>query len=200
MTKRDGGPRHRLFLFARNVLRSFFRGENGGYSISIPSLTKDENSLEKSRKCAKLLLGQQEKSACYSRFHQYSQPEEISMQVNWKRYGVYLIRWQLSTPILAGVLYVLSGMDKLAATTIANLIGGLIFFWIDKFIFTSELLSVQWEVKDLVVCADCGRKARGYRIVRAEGYDRTGDKMPEFRCEACSKRKTDELRKRGIGV
>ena len=121
-------------------------------------------------------------------------------KVNLKRYGLYLIRWQLSTPILAIVLYMLSGTGKIVATTIANLIGGLIFFWVDKFIFTSELLSVQWEVRDAVVCVDCGRQARGYRIVRAAGYDKSRDAKPEFRCEECSKKKTEELRKEGIEV
>jgi hypothetical protein len=121
-------------------------------------------------------------------------------QVNWKRYGLYLVRWQLSTPILAGVLLVLTTADKLTATIIANLIGGLIFFWVDKFIFTSESLSVQWEVKDVVVCVDCGKEARGYRIVRAKKYDRAADANPEFRCEDCSKRKMEDLRKRGIEV
>ena len=121
-------------------------------------------------------------------------------KVNLKRYGLYLVRWQLSTPILAVVLYMLSGTGKIMATTIANLIGGLIFFWVDKFIFTSELLSVQWEVRDAVVCVDCGKEARGYRIVKAAGYDKSRDVRPEFRCEECSKKKTEELRKQGIEV
>jgi hypothetical protein len=121
-------------------------------------------------------------------------------RVNLKRYGLYLVRWQLSTPILAGVLYVLSSMDKISATVIANLIGGLIFYWVDMFIFTSEHLSVQWEVKDIVVCVDCGQEARGYRIIKAKEYDRTRDSNPEFRCEACSKKKTEELRHRGIKI
>ncbi|HOJ44037.1 MAG TPA: hypothetical protein PK800_07930 [Syntrophorhabdaceae bacterium] len=122
------------------------------------------------------------------------------MEVNYKRYGFYLIRWQLSTPILAGVLYILSSMDKLMATVIANLIGGLIFFWVDKFIFTSQLLSAQWEVKDEVICVDCGKVARGYRLVKTKGYDKTRDKAPEFRCEDCSKKKAEELRKKGIEI
>ena len=51
-----------------------------------------------------------------------------------KKYTLYLIRWQLSTPILAIVLKLLSDMNTLTATIIANLIGGLIFFWVDKII------------------------------------------------------------------
>jgi hypothetical protein len=121
-------------------------------------------------------------------------------RVNVKRYGFYLVRWQLSTPILAGVLYALSGMDRISATVIANLLGGLLFYWVDMFIFTSDRLAVQWEVKDVVVCVDCGKEARGYRITRAKEYDRTKDSRPEFRCEVCSEKKTEELRQRGIEI
>jgi len=120
------------------------------------------------------------------------------VKVNIKRYGLYLIRWQLSTPLLAGVLYLLAGLGALTATIIANLIGGLIFFWVDRFIFTSETLATQWEVREEVRCVDCGTVARGYRLVRAKDYDRSGDPAPEFRCEECSKKKSEELRKKGI--
>ncbi|MCM2466722.1 hypothetical protein [Methanoculleus oceani] len=120
------------------------------------------------------------------------------MEVNFKRYGLYLVRWQLSTPLLAGVLYLLAGLGALAATIIANLIGGLIFFWVDRFIFTSETLAAQWEVKEEVRCVDCGMVARGYRLVRAKNYDRSDDPAPEFRCETCSKKKSEELKKRGV--
>lgn len=120
------------------------------------------------------------------------------MEVNLKRYGLYLIRWQLSTPILAGVLMVLSSMSALVATVIANLIGGLIFFWVDRFIFTSHTLEAQWEVRDTIRCTDCGTIARGYRLVKTGSYDRSEDHEPEFRCEACSERKSEELRERGV--
>ncbi|EJG07304.1 hypothetical protein Metli_1351 [Methanofollis liminatans DSM 4140] len=120
------------------------------------------------------------------------------MDVNFKRYGLYLVRWQLSTPILAGVLIVLSTMDALMATIIANLIGGLIFFWVDRFIFTSKVLDAQWEVKDNIACVDCGKVCRGYRLVKTPNYDKTDDKEPEFRCEECSRKKSEELRKRGV--
>ena len=51
-----------------------------------------------------------------------------------KKYILYLIRWQLSTPILALVLYLLN-INEIAETIIANLIGGMIFYWVDKKIF-----------------------------------------------------------------
>lgn len=54
------------------------------------------------------------------------------------KYVLYLIRWQLSTPILAVVMYWLGDMGAIAAAIIANLIGGLIFFWIDRLIFKEK--------------------------------------------------------------
>jgi len=117
-----------------------------------------------------------------------------------KRYVAYLVRWQLSTPILALVLVWLSSFGKLAATIVANLIGGLIFFWVDRFIFSTEKLGPIWEVRENVKCVDCGKIGRGYRLVKAVNYDRVKDPKPEFRCEKCSKRKTEELRRRGVKV
>ena len=72
-------------------------------------------------------------------FMRYEVPGRILyMEVNFKRYGLYLVRWHLSTPILAGTLLSrFGGLGALAATVVANLIGGLIFFWVDRFIFTS---------------------------------------------------------------
>lgn len=55
-----------------------------------------------------------------------------------KKYILYLFRWQLSTPILA---FCCIGFDKygtLVATILANLIGGLIFFWVDMLIFKNK--------------------------------------------------------------
>lgn len=50
----------------------------------------------------------------------------------------YLIRWQLSTPILALALYYLSSYGTIASTIIANLIGGLIFYKVDKRIIEGD--------------------------------------------------------------
>jgi hypothetical protein len=129
------------------------------------------------------------------------------LNVNLKRYGLYLIRWQLSTPILAPIVAWFKGsqhifgtpIDWLAAT-VANLIGGLIFFWVDRFIFTTHKLEDQWEVRENIACVDCGTVTRGYRIVKTRNYDRTKDPRPEFRCEQCSEKKTQQLRDRGVEV
>lgn len=55
-----------------------------------------------------------------------------------KKYFFYLIRWQLSTPILAVCLIWLSSLGEIWSTIIANFIGALIFFWIDKIIFKEK--------------------------------------------------------------
>ena len=51
-----------------------------------------------------------------------------------KKYILYLIRWQLSSPILAICLCYLK-LGTVWNTIIANLIGGCIFYWVDKLIF-----------------------------------------------------------------
>lgn len=55
----------------------------------------------------------------------------------WQRFIMYLIRWQLSTPILALCLSIFN-FNTIINTIIANLIGGAIFFWVDKFIFNKD--------------------------------------------------------------
>jgi len=116
-----------------------------------------------------------------------------------KRYSLYLVRWQLSTPILAVCVWALT--DSLGATVttiLANFIGGLIFFWVDLWIFRkTDILFVGelWEARDNVSCAECGvNVARGYRLVKAGRYDKSRDQRPEFRCHACSRAKYDRDR------
>lgn len=53
-----------------------------------------------------------------------------------KKFLLYLFRWQLSTPILWGVVYLLG--PSIPSTIAANLIGGCMFFYIDKMIFNKE--------------------------------------------------------------
>jgi len=117
-----------------------------------------------------------------------------------KRYLLYILRWQLSTPILAVVLIVLATMDKWTATVIANFIGALIFFWVDRAIFTYKFRRPLWEIEAESVCADCGATGTGYRIVASANYDRLKDPRPEFRCGECAQRKREELRQRGVEV
>ena len=115
----------------------------------------------------------------------------------WKRYLLYLGRWQLSTPILTLVISVMAFAGNWVASIVANLIGGLIFFWVDRFIFTSDRIGPVWQIREDVSCVDCGKVARGYRLMKSKNYDRSFS-TPEFRCETCSMKKSEELKKRGI--
>ncbi|MCX5695585.1 MAG: hypothetical protein NTW18_02835 [Candidatus Omnitrophica bacterium] len=112
-----------------------------------------------------------------------------------KRFILYLIRWQLSTPILWIVVKQLGA--SLQATVIANLIGGAIFFWVDKFIFTSKAIEI-WHIKE-GKCDKCGVVSHLWRLVKTVNYDKS-DCPPVFLCMKCSKEKTDDLRAQGIPV
>lgn len=56
--------------------------------------------------------------------------------LKFKRFCLYTLRWQLSTPILAVVMWLLqTKTGYIGATIVANLIGACIFYWVDKYIF-----------------------------------------------------------------
>ena len=114
-----------------------------------------------------------------------------------KKYLMYIVRWQLSTPILYVVIWLLTGLiDALWITVIANFIGALIFFWVDKVIFRkARSKNPLWEMKEDVKCQDCGEIGRGYRIVEWCGYSRLDDENPEYRCEKCKAKKLLEVEK-----
>ncbi len=113
-----------------------------------------------------------------------------------KRFILYLIRWQLSTPILWLVVRQLGA--GLWQTIVANFIGGTIFFWVDKFIFTSKAVEM-WHVKEKGLCDACGKETSLWRLVMAPKYDKR-DSEPKFFCFECSKERTDALRKKGIKI
>lgn len=84
------------------------------------------------------------------------------------------------------------------AATIENFIGGLIFFWMDRFIFYHKIKIPMWEVKEEITCVDCNKQGRGYRLLQTpEGYDKINDLNPKFRCELCSSKK---FKKMSIGT
>lgn len=55
-----------------------------------------------------------------------------------KKFFLYLTRWQLSSPLLAFCLWLMGGWNVVVATITANLIGGCLFFFVDKWIFRKE--------------------------------------------------------------
>lgn len=116
------------------------------------------------------------------------------------KFILYLFRWQLSTVILAPVVAFFKHSPTLwgtkedwIAAMVANLIGGCIFFWVDRFIFKSKTVE-KWEVLKKGKCYDCGKVDLVRRLVLAPGgYDRTNDEYPEYRCKECSRRKLKSL-------
>ncbi|MFA5037651.1 MAG: hypothetical protein WC479_10810 [Candidatus Izemoplasmatales bacterium] len=102
-----------------------------------------------------------------------------------KQLLLYCLRWQMSTPSLWFVIYLMG--PGLKATIVANFVGALIFFWVDRVIF--GVRSVQeWEIKRVGVCYDCGHIGQVKRLrYDPSGYDRREDPSPQFRCEGCSK-------------
>jgi hypothetical protein len=115
-----------------------------------------------------------------------------------RRYFLYLARWQLSTPILALCIYFFQFGGTVVATIMANLIGGLLFFWVDRYIFKSDWFEV-WQTSK-GICDGCGKVSNTlFRLVRAPGYNRL-DSQPVFLCMECSSKKTAALRKKGIPV
>ncbi len=118
------------------------------------------------------------------------------MKSGMRKFILYLVRWQLSTPILWLVVRQLGA--GIWSTVIANLIGGAIFFWVDKFIFTSYAVEL-WQFKDSGRCDKCGKEERLWRLALAPNYDKR-NASPVFLCMACSKEKTDELRLKGYKI
>ena len=60
----------------------------------------------------------------------------LKIYIKTKRFLLYTLRWQLSTPILAIVVMCLSSsVGTMGATVIANFVGAAIFYWVDKYIF-----------------------------------------------------------------
>lgn len=55
-----------------------------------------------------------------------------------RRFLLYLLRWQLSSPILFAVLVLAVNLGPLMATVLSNLVGGVVFYWVDKWIFKND--------------------------------------------------------------
>lgn len=118
------------------------------------------------------------------------------------KFILYLIRWQLSTIVMTPVIAVIKHSPSVwgtredwIAVIAANLVGGCIFFWVDRFIFKSKAIE-KWELLQKGKCHDCGKSEIFVRrLVSAPGgYDRTNDKSPEYRCKNCSDVKLNKLK------
>jgi hypothetical protein len=115
-----------------------------------------------------------------------------------RRYILYLLRWQLSTPILSiCVALFISKLGNLWAVIIANLIGGLIFFWVDRLIFRVRRSIELWS-QTHGKCDNCKKWDLLSRLIVAPpSYDKTNS-TPVFLCPECSAMKLEELKKSGV--
>ena len=52
-----------------------------------------------------------------------------------KRFFMYLIRWQLSAPLIAIIIAYFIYLGEWAAVSLANLLAAIICFWVDRWIF-----------------------------------------------------------------
>ena len=52
------------------------------------------------------------------------------------RFAAYMLRWQLSTPVLALCIAALPEVSPVWSAVIANLVGGALFYYVDKRIFS----------------------------------------------------------------
>jgi hypothetical protein len=86
-------------------------------------------------------------------------------------------------------------LDSLGSAFVANIIGSLIFFWVDLIIFSRNTLPTQWEVLEKATCYDCRIVSRVYRLALTPKYNRIHH-SPEYRCEKCSIEKFNKLKER----
>jgi hypothetical protein len=120
------------------------------------------------------------------------------------KFLLYLARWQTSSLILSPAISLFNGTPIWGTPTswlsasVANLVGGCIFFWVDRFIFTSKTVEM-WHVIPNGTCDQCGKVTELWRLTLAPGYDKRQDE-PKYLCMGCSKIKTDQLRKSGIKI
>ena len=87
----------------------------------------------------------------------------------------------------------LDGLDFTRQTVIANFIGSLIFFNVDRIIFRSTSKVPLWEIVDDKECYECGTFGTCFRIVEWRGYNRRVVDKPQFRCEKCRNHKMKEI-------
>jgi len=115
-----------------------------------------------------------------------------------KKFFLYLLRWQCSTPILAVVTTWLASQNEWVAAAVANLIGGCIFFFIDRLIFKQPNSDIPlWQIAkgDNQYCYNCQKKSPVlFRVIEWKKFNwRAQRKDIHFRCAACAEQKLRAL-------
>jgi hypothetical protein len=130
------------------------------------------------------------------------------------RFLLYLARWQASSVLLAPAIAIVNAfftpnvdwntvawfgtLTSWVGAICGNFVGGCVFFWVDRFIFTSKAVEM-WHVIPNGKCDQCGKVTELWRLTLAPRYDKRQDE-PKYLCMECSKKKTDQLRSKGIKI
>ena len=93
-----------------------------------------------------------------------------------KRFIFYVLRWQLSSPILALCWCWLDGFGVAQATIIANFIGACLFFFVDRKIFFSKKDEIETLVADLISGTRLIEKGDGSENIQSRNKVRTNNR------------------------
>ena len=115
------------------------------------------------------------------------------------KYLLYVLRWVILA--VPGALFFdnarrLLGIENVyTAMVISQAMMGAMVFFLDRIIFSSGAIPIPWETRPRVVCADCGRKAKCFRVAGERCCELSGKagKHP-FRCKDCEIKKLQHIR------
>jgi hypothetical protein len=107
------------------------------------------------------------------------------------KYLLYVLRWVVLA--IPGALFfnrvkqIFGIEDVYLAMMISQAMMGAMVYFIDRLIFASGRVPIPFEVKRRVVCADCGRVGKCYRVAGTRCCDTAAASgAPPFRCEGCA--------------
>jgi hypothetical protein len=114
------------------------------------------------------------------------------------KYLLYVLRWViLAVPgalFFDNVRRILGIENVYAAMVISQAMLGAMVFFLDRVIFTSGTIPIPWETRPRVVCADCGQKAKCFRVAGERCCELPAEsaKYP-FRCKDCEIKKLQQM-------
>lgn len=114
------------------------------------------------------------------------------------KYLLYVLRWVILA--VPGALFFdnvrkLLGIENVyAAMVISQAMLGAMIFFVDRVIFTSGTLPIPWETRPRVICADCGQKARCFRVAGERCCELPAEAAAHpFRCKDCEIKKLQKI-------
>jgi hypothetical protein len=114
------------------------------------------------------------------------------------KYLLYVLRWiVLAVP---GALFFnkareLLGVENVYVVMIISqgVMGAMVYF-LDRLIFTSDIIPIPWEIKPHGVCAECGRVGKCFRVGGEKCCTIQGEINKDgFICENCTVKKIHRI-------